>query len=571
MSNAAHRLTLRQSEAQDRRSGIRNRRQALTNQIRKQKKNSYLARKRNLPQLQQQYVFSTTTSSFPTLENVNGLVQSYCRSPTKDKLQALHDALKLAPMATWNTDDNPLIFFSQDEDFNSAAIPFLRLLRQPWQSDITTMELVLDILVQLTAISGPKDNFGYYGNPKTTWSALLCEDPAWLTLLVQAANGTYQNSIFVIMGNLVGEDSTVIQSKLLQVGIIHALAKSVRHPQAAWALTNAIRSATSTPGSFYFSDNNNLLSPTLLEELLLTEPAVSIQAAWMIESLTSREEETVKYLVKQPTFSPALVNGLEDALSSNDQQKLLPLIQALGNAASVESCVVPLLLSSPQLPQLVGKCLQQQYNGNREVVTQSAFLAACLLYGTGLPDHPSTTVAAPALVPVLFQQLDPDQQQYRSLDERREIANALWSALDLVPDPQYASMIVPIAIPSQDALRPSLSSLVALLESPDSDAVIASVNVLDCLIRRDDALQIYLEEEGIRDALEAVCDSSMEEAAEVAASMLDDFFCNFDDPTEDTEDSMAQQAHGFSGASTNLSGIGRGRGAVIPSWMSKGQ
>ena len=131
-------------------------------------------------------------------------------------------------------------------------------------------------------------------------------------------------------------------------------------------------------------------------------------------------------------------------------------------------------------------------------------------------------------------------------------------------------------IPSQNDLRPSLNTLVTMLESPDTDAVVAAVNVLDCLLRRDDDLQVWLEEAGIRDALEAVCDSSMEEAAEVAANMLDDFFYNFDDEPEmeETPPSGGVGAFGITGGGLqpeHARGMGRGRGAVIPSWMSKGQ
>ena len=402
---------------------------------------------------------------------------------------------------------------------------------------------------------------------------MLSQDPEWLTYLVHAAEA-HPSSIYVILGNLVGEDSTLVQSALRQAGVIHVLAKAIRNPAASWALTNAIRSDNTTPGAYYFS--NNLLTPALLEQVL-TEPAVSTQVAWMVESLTSREEETVKALLGQPQFISTLLNCLENpssSSSSNDQ--ILAIIQTIGNIASFENCATQFLLSFPQLPNLVGRCLQQQRSGgnnNRELVSQCAFVASCLLYGAGLPDHPSTNIAAPVLVPILFQQLDQDQYCYRSLDEKREIANALWSALDLIPEPP----IVPIAIPPYKDLRPSLLTLVQMLESPDADAVTATVNVLDSLLRRnDDEFRLWCEEEGIRDALEAICDSSMEEAAEVAANMLDDFFYNFDDD-EPLEMEETTPSDGFFGGTAGgvgqqpeqSRGIGRGRGAVVPSWMSK--
>jgi hypothetical protein len=547
-------MNARQSEAQDRRSRMIGRRQELTSKIRKQKKSEYLAKKRNLP------VGGVTSSSSSSLllsaENIKELLQAYCRSPSLDTLKALHHGLTSTPLKA--SENNPLVFFSQEEDLKASAIPFLRLLRQSSSSDQNNAGLVLEIMVRLTAISCPpsSSSSGYYGHAQVTWSALLSQDPEWLSYLVQAAPAQ-PNSVFVILGNLVGEDSTAVQSSLRQAGVIHVLVAAIRHPAAAWALTNAIRSDTTTLGSFYFSDN--LLTPQLLEQLLLKEPAVSTQAAWMIASLTSREYETVHYMMGHATFCQTLLKCLEQP-SSKDQ--LMALIQAFGNIANFESCVAP-LLSFPSFPRLIGQFLQQ--TGNRELVAQSADLAGCLLYGAGLPDHPSTTVAAPILVPIMFQQLNDD----RSLEEKRELASALWVALDLLPGPELS--IVPIPIPPRDSLRPSLRTLVSLLESPDSDAVIAAVNVLDLLLRRDEGLQVCLEEENIQEALEAACEfSTMPETAEVAANLLDDFFYNFDEPEMD--DPSQQEGFGLNfGPVPENPGLGRGRGAVVPSWISKSQ
>ena len=171
------RMTIRQSEAQDRRHRLTSRRQEMTNKIRKQKKSQYLAKKRNLPvsvtatttnniNAQQQPSPRLFTPTSVVVSNIKDLIFAYCRSPSdKSLLQNLHDGLKMAPPLALKNDDNPLIFFSQqddDDEINSAAVPFLKFLKQSLQvssissssnhdntaaTTIPTTNLVLEILV----------------------------------------------------------------------------------------------------------------------------------------------------------------------------------------------------------------------------------------------------------------------------------------------------------------------------------------------------------------------------------------------------------------------------------------
>jgi len=176
------------------------------------------------------------------------------------------------------------------------------------------------------------------------------------------------------------------------------------------------------------------------------------------------------------------------------------------------------------------------------ILVQGAWLAGCLLVDVGTEHHPSTTLAAPALVPLLMDRLGGVGERMTSmtLQEEREFAAALWNALDAppsaeihprqhhalwnnqAPGPTFAELPFYLSVP-----RPTLRSLVRLILSNDSDAVLAGVRVVHLLLRRElghRCLQTIMQEEELPDALECVCDSSMEEAANVAADVLDDYF-----------------------------------------------
>jgi hypothetical protein len=155
------------------------------------------------------------------------------------------------------------------------------------------------------------------------------------------------------------------------------------------------------------------------------------------------------------------------------------------------------------------------------------------------------------------------------LEEKRELACALRNALSLPPtaaaDPKVP--VVPVPLPSVDIIGLSLSTLVDLISSVDSDAVLAALHAVDSLLHAVDDLLLrrvlltLLEEANIEAALESVCDNTaLEAAGEVAANLLDDYF--FDDDNE--EEDLPLPDVGFGGPRP---GMGRGRGATLPSWM----
>jgi hypothetical protein len=177
-------------------------------------------------------------------------------------------------------------------------------------------------------------------------------------------------------------------------------------------------------------------------------------------------------------------------------------------------------------------------------------------------------MAAPSLAPILFQRLGNSNNgsSSSSLEEQREFTSALWNALSTPPTTPKTNntpsvVLVPIPLPALDVIRPSFTTLVSLISGRDADAVLAAVHVIHFLLLHldDRRLQTALEEESIVAALEAVCDHASE-AADVAADLLDGFFFDGDD-----EDMISNHVRVAFPAPP--SGVGRGRGATLPSWM----
>jgi len=542
--SSSQRLTTRQADAQDRRTRMTQRRQQLSHKIRKQKKSEYLARKRNLP-----YNANKILAVSDPVATMASVLQIYCENPTAESLRVLQATLQSTNLV--GSEENPLVFLSQENQ--SKAVSLLENLRKH-SASTDDLQIILQILVRLTAISYTQSS-SYYGCLPSSWCSLLAQDSQWLSILVSLVP---REETLIIIGNLVGEGSSQVCPALRAAGMIPALVSAINQPAAAWALTNAIRNDTATWASVYC--NEKFLNPGLLEQLL-QQPLIATQTAWMIASLTSREAAVVQYLVGHPSFSQTLVRCLEQPISQN---QTVPLVQALGNIATYEEFVAR-LLSLPSFLPLLGQLLFQNHtnSGSREVMVHTAWLAGCLLCDAGLSSHPSTTSAAPSLMPILFQLLG-DNPETLSLEVKREIVCALRNALALPPaasaDPSVST--VPVPLPWKDQVRGSLSSIVKLISSFDSDAVLAALYVVDLLLRRDQSLQTALEEEDIEAALESVCDSALEEANEIAANLLDDFFYNDDEEEE-------YPPMGLVEATPTRSGMGRGRGATLPSWMTQ--
>jgi hypothetical protein len=551
----------------------------ITNGIRKSKKSAYLAQKRTLPVVSAPAnggVGSTVAMANTTNHQFKHLMQAYCQSGAAEQLQQMEGGLRsIASIQSQNIAENPLMILEQADE--ELALKFLGCLHQQAASSGITMDvqqLILRILVQLSSIqpnAANGDSDDYYGHVPVTWSGLIAQT-IWMKTMVeilQASSSSQHHTMVeyacLVLGNILGEGTRHIpKDAISKPTLIAALIKAVSMvpPQASWALTNMIRNDHVSLASTYCAQDL-LTAPRLMQ--WLQHPPIATQTAWMIASLTGREPEMVFYLCRHLSFLSALVQALQSPLAPD---QAAPLIQALGNIASHETMVPPLLLqTNPPLVPLLQQLLQQtpssrgRNSNGGNLLSLTAWLSGCLLIDAGMDQHPSTTVAAPALIPALMLRLG-EGESYKSLtlEESRDVAVALWNALSRPPQMEEEQQLLaptfgnvdggfnfatlaassskhtppanlPFAVPTTST---TLKALVRLASSKDADAVLAAVNVLDLLVRRShqydpsllqqQSLLRMMQEEGVENALEQICDSAVEEAAVVAADLFDDYF-----------------------------------------------
>ncbi|KAG7358881.1 hypothetical protein IV203_015470 [Nitzschia inconspicua] len=656
-SNSDQRLPPRQREAEERRSRMTQRRDEMTLRIRKVKKSSYLAQKRGLPSAPAATIGGTVEQNSSISNQFRTLLQKFLQNTTMDSLQQIQVFLASvtnAMQAASYRENNPLVILEQtDQSLAKQFLEWLSAQAMDAASGMKTTDSVeslviqniLAVLVMLTSLQhqstsqqGSTTSDSYYGSVPVTWAELVV-DTGWLTVLSQISTivphqvgNNLTEYICIILGNVFGEPRQYVPSSQKSSWISFLIQAVPTTPStAAWALTNMIRNDGISLASTYCSDN--LLSASLLLEWL-QNPTIATQTSWMIASLTAREPEVVLYLCRHLSFPSALVQALANPLA---QDQIEPLLEALGNIGSNASMVPPLLtqINNPPLLPLIRRFLLQMPSSrqNKRLLTLTAWLAGCLLVDAGTENHPSTTLAAPLLIPALMEKLGSERMV---LEENRELTSALWNALSWPPvngdlasiccsvQPYDGGMsaldnsngdatrkgpppAIKMLLPLETLPRATLQSLVKLVGSNDGDAVLAAVQVLSLLLRWHDdrpSLQhsfvILMQEEHVPDALEHVCDSSLEEAAEVAANLLDEFFDENavnespEDSTMDNYDWIQVSAptamagipfdRGDNGLDmpptdalretennpvANTLGCGRGRGATLPAWMSK--
>ena len=630
-----NRLTPHQREAIERRTRMTRRRRELTTQIRKQKKSKYLEKKRSLPCVSIDHS-ATNVDMSRMISEFKALLESYCQNLVSleqllSTLQRFVSFIDNHAHGIQNL-DNPLVVLEQNDE--ALAVKFLDNLREQTvkslhNQEISSFQSSLKILVHLTSFSSGESAISsmrtskaidYYGRQPLTWSELLISQnssptssplpnsqaPLWMEIIVQSLLSSKEVELAsLVLGNLVGDDSaarTIFKtiSDDFKTSMVNGLIRSVspRTPTAAWTLTNMIRNDSFSYARTYCSEA--LLSTSLLMKWLC-EPSLVTQTAWMIASLTAREEEIALYLCgDQYCFLSAIIQSIQNPLQPD---QTIPLVKALGNLACHPSLIAPLLTqTTPNLIPILQKLLSTT-SSRDPLLIEVVWLAGCLLVDVGEKHHPSTTVAAPALIPILVDRLgdgrseEGDNQLMTglTLEEERECASAIWNALDdppsadILQEQSHSLMINQNRRSNSFELpfklnfpRSMLQSIVHLINSNDSDAVLSGVSVIDLILKRenDQYLITIMEEEEVPDALERICDSPMEEAANVAADVLDDFFYDENHHGIESVESSSVWTNGFP-ASIPASGIGvaspvasgpgrgRGRGATIPAWMAK--
>jgi hypothetical protein len=298
----------------------------------------------------------------------------------------------------------------------------------------------------------------------------------------------------------------------------------------------------------------------------------------------------------------------------------IPCLRSIGNIATAcQGRFVGTLLQETSILSSLENLLQAGFSVRNEnvaaVAVEAAWAAGTLLCDAGIAQHPSTTIAAPALIPTLCQVIVEGSSK---LDFKREAASALWNAVAAPPNEvgdasttrpirdEYLAMIA--QVPGM------IACLTELLTMMDADAVLYSISLLDAMLRRLQSLpnvkREFLEANGV-DALEVVCerasqdhsygggqdwkDGMNDESAELAADLIDDLFSNemneggMEDgevmvampqsfsfspivvnPQQQTFNFGTEQSQTFPSPSNPVdAGRGRGRGKPTPSWMNQ--
>jgi len=263
----------------------------------------------------------------------------------------------------------------------------------------------------------------------------------------------------------------------------------------------------------------------------------------------------------------------------------------LGNLCSLGRHVVSWVLQAqngsvvPSLANLMERAFQSK--DDAVVATEATWAAGLLLCDAGIPNHPSTTLSAPRLIPPILSCLSTIQQQQRQGQQQemlREALRALWNAVAAPPDESDHSSLATRNAYLRDLLKqggePFVGCLVDCLGRVE--VMWWALLLTNALLRRTEGISCWWEEANVVDALEHVCEEASvqhawqstdvnADAAEMAARLLDDVFYA-DNSGDDVLDAMADEVFGF-GIPTPQEPppppqMGRGRGKPTPAWMS---
>jgi len=469
------------------------------------------------------------------------------------------------------------------------------------------------------------------------------------------------------VGNLAG-DSQVARDAARGAGVVPSLTAvlkkgmELKHTSicrnAAWALSNLTRGVTTSGTEFC---GPTLLTSTLVASVLMSPEQqlsatvvshwwadVANEACWILAFLTAREDEVVEYLCQPSTELAWLLPGTQNVVCAALAHRLqeasrairssstatdltdtqlralrmtIPCLRSIGNIATAcQGRHVTTLLQESSILESLTNLMEAGYtvrNGDvAAVAVEAAWAAGTLLCDAGISLHPSTTIAAPTLLPTLCQVIIEGSAK---LDLKREVVSALWNAVAAPPNevgdasqsrPTRDEFLAKIAqVPGM------IACLTELLTSVDADAVYNSSQLLNAMLRRLDSLpnvkREFMEANGV-DALEAVCDRASQDnsygggqewkgsggtssqSADIAADLIDDLFSEeMDDaavddgamavsmpdsftfspiavnPQQPAFDFSGNQTQGFPDASIQGGGRGRGRGKPVPSWMNQ--
>ena len=370
---------------------------------------------------------------------------------------------------------------------------------------------------------------------------------------------------------------------------------------ALWAFVHLLKGDATASGWDYCQPTlfhpplaNQLLTisiPNIPPELETSCMDISVQTTWIVVHLSQREDAVVDVLLQTDAEGTDLLRTILERLyqvcegAAQQQQQSLgipkigqlnyfhhpllePCLEVMGHwSTACNGKHVPRLLSKTSatsrvqqeisLLPLLEKLIRWGHQGLLQTsdYLQLLWLSGCLLCDAGTQQHPSTSLAAPSLIPLLSQGLqdNPSASQSNSLECKREGVLALWNAINAPPsnDPQQQQqlqrssffqetlMVVLqlILTCSNNAANANTNSsyltlmaLKQLLLCQDVDAMVGAMHIINVILRTIPSTRVTFMEVDGDEALEAVCDlplgndQASTEAADMAAELIDDFF-----------------------------------------------
>jgi hypothetical protein len=425
--------------------------------------------------------------------------------------------------------------------------------------------------------------------------------PTLLFFISNSNSDIVEHSVW-ILGNLVQESATALQSLRPSWPVLVAAL-----PNSAYACAAIVRQDSTSYGmdflqSLTVAHITQLLQHNGNDNSNDNRTDTVVETAWMVEALSRREDAAVDYLCQTSEPITTLVQRLYQAAVESNTEFLVPTLQAIGNILTAcEGRYVPLFLSNPTFVQSLSYLLKQG------IVLDVVWVAGCCLCDAGILGHCSSDIAAVSFLPRLVAILSSESA---SLHWKRDAACAIWNAISDPPgvlslEQHSNSHKQPNQVLLDHVWRTGadnnndklLQACIDLLKVPDMDAVLASLQVLDSILRSISDSRILFQGLAGVDALEAVCSNAVGRGASVALDMasllaetlLDDFF-DSDDPDYEDQDvsatAPAVQGNQFvfgapssspppplnfnadsAGQEGQGRGRGRGRGRTLPAWM----
>jgi hypothetical protein len=457
-------------------------------------------------------------------------------------------------------------------------------VRKILQKNIGTMDDIgkasFAVLMDVTffSLNAPKPSADdYYGMTALRWSDIVQEDVLLMNLLLDwlrepSANEESVGYVCVILGNLLLDSARPIPFLMPAWG---AIVK--RLPFSSYLCAILIREDSTHLGTSFLYD----LTPGKIA-ILLRESSTAEEASFILEGLSRREEEAVQILCGSLKLICAIVAVLEESMTSSNTPVLVPLLRATRNMFK-RSPHAKDLLSHPSFLPTVSRIMEQ----GAELVSlevASAIFAWNCTHG----DDEFITLLVQTLLPELVRIITSSSA---SFPWKRDAAWALccslrhdWSVEHHAVSAQAKGVSVTwlsthLTVPQSDFVR----SLTDLLSSPDMEAVVSALQILDVLLRTVQATQQIFESAGGVERLDTICErggegSLSDFASILAADLLDDLFeAEFEEvsiiaPSRGENEfvfGVVEPRKAFDFGAGNQPGPGRGRGLTIPAWMEQ--